>query len=112
MKHVEVVENGANINEAVNQFADKGFEKNEVYVFTYDKENSKNLTKVTDTNIIRLSEEGPLHSAASLFLTREDELRTKMASLGLSKDETKKYEEELKKGSAIVVAATGERKDV
>jgi hypothetical protein len=35
-----------------------------------------------------------------------------MASLGLSKDETKKYEEELKKGSAIVVAATGERKDV
>ena len=67
MKHVEVVENGANINEAVNQFADKGFEKNEVYVFTYDKENSKNLTEVTDTNIIRLSEEGPLHSAASLF---------------------------------------------
>lgn len=89
MKHVEVVEKGANINEAVNQFADKGFEKNEVYVFTYDKKNSKNLTEVTNTNIIRLSEEGPLHSAPSLFLTREDELRTKMASLGLSKDETK-----------------------
>lgn len=78
----------------------------------YDKENFKNLIEVMDINIICLFEEGFLYLVVSLFLIREDEFWIKMVLLGLLKDEIKKYEEELKKGSVIVVVVIGERKDV
>ena len=45
MKNVRVVENGVQAKEAIEQFLNRGYTKDEVYLLAHDKNRSKDLTE-------------------------------------------------------------------
>jgi hypothetical protein len=105
MVQVKVVEDGVAAKRAIEQLFIQGFTKNDVYVLAHDKDRSKHLTEALELKKIEVKEKGVLDLTANVLQTREEELRSKMESLGLSDSEAKQYEKELDLGSVIVVAA-------
>ncbi|MGV7002080.1 general stress protein [Priestia megaterium] len=105
MKSVRVVENGVQAKEAIEQFLNRGYTKDEVYLLAHDKNRSKDLTEALETNDVGVSEQGAFDLVANVFRSRGDELRSKIKSLGLSDAEAQQYERELDQGRVIVVAA-------
>ena len=53
----------------------------------------------------RMAEQGIFETAVNMLLSREDELLSKMASLGLSNREANRYIEEMRQGHVVVVGA-------
>ncbi|MCM3774307.1 general stress protein [Priestia aryabhattai] len=104
MKNVRVVENGVQAKEVIEQFLNRGYTKDELYLLAHDKNRSEDLTEALDTNNIGVSEQGAFDLVANVFRSRGDELRSKIQSLGLSDAEAQQYERELDKGRVIVVA--------
>ncbi|WP_129709888.1 general stress protein [Priestia megaterium] len=104
MKNVRVVENGVQAKEAIEQFLNGGYTKDEVYLLAHDKNRSKDLTEALETKDIGVSEQGAVNLVANVFQSRGDELRSKIQSLGLSDVEAQQYERELDKGLVLVVA--------
>ncbi|UYP05937.1 MULTISPECIES: general stress protein [Priestia] len=104
MKNVRVVENGVQAKEAIEQFLNRGYTKDEVYLLAHDKNRSKDLTEALETNDVGVSEQGTINLVANVFRSRGDELRSKIESLGLSDAEAQQYERELDQGRVIVVA--------
>lgn len=105
MKNVRVVENGVQAKEAIEQFLNRGYTKDEVYLLAHDKNRSKDLTEALETNDVGVSEQDAFDLVANVFRSRGDELRSKIESLGLSDAEAQQYERELDQGRVIVVAA-------
>ncbi|MFZ7946792.1 general stress protein [Neobacillus sp. 19] len=105
MEHVKVVENGVEARREIDQFIMQGFTKDEIYLLAHDKGRSEDLTDSLDIGDIGVSEQGVLDAVANVFRTRGDELRSKLESLGLSKAEAERYEEELDQGRVVVVAS-------
>jgi Heat induced stress protein YflT len=108
MSTVYVVENGVQAKEKVEQLTTSGHTKENIYIFTHDKNRSEHLTDLTDTEGVGLKEQGFFDSVGNLFRSRGNELRTKLTSLGLSQAEAEKYEEELDYGKVVVVATHGD----
>ncbi|MGM7723869.1 general stress protein [uncultured Metabacillus sp.] len=105
MKDVKVVENAVEAREAIGQFITQGFTKDEVYLLAHDKDFSEDLTRITNTEEIGVKEQGVFDSAANVFRSRGDELRSKIQSLGVSDAGAQQLEEELDLGRIVVVAA-------
>lgn len=105
MENVKVVENGLEARKEIEQFIMQGFTKDEIYLLAHDKNRSEDLTNSLDIEDIGVSEQGVFDSIANVFRTRGDELRSKLKSLGLSKVEAERYEEELDQGRVVVVAS-------
>lgn len=105
MENVKVVENGLEARKEIEQFIMQGFTKDEIYLLAHDKNRSEDLTNSLDIEDIGVSEQGVFDSIANVFRTRGDELRSKLESLGLSKVEAERYEEELDQGRVVVVAS-------
>jgi hypothetical protein len=104
MTQVKVVENGVEAKKAIDELVNQGFTKDDVYLFAHDKPRSEHLSDATDTNEIGVAEQGVFDSLANIFRSRGDELRAKMASLGLTDAEAQQYEKELDNGRVVVVA--------
>jgi len=104
MKNVRVVENGIQAKEVIEQFLNRGYTKDEVYLLTHDKNRSKDLTEALETNDVGVSEQGAFDLMANVFRSRGDELRSKIHSLGLSDVEAQQYERELDQGRVLVIA--------
>ncbi|MFL6517097.1 MAG: general stress protein [Bacillus sp. (in: firmicutes)] len=104
MKQVKIVENDIEAKKSVEQFLKEGFSKEEVYLLAYDKCRSAQLTDLTDTNDLEVSELGVFESLANLFRSRGDELRAEMESLGLSYFEAQQFAGELDMGRVVIVA--------
>ena len=104
MKNVRVVENGVQAKEVIEQFLNRGYTKDEVYLVAHDKHRSEDLTEAIETNDVGVSEQGAFDLIANVFRSRGDELRSKIQSLGLSDVEAQQYERELDEGRVIVVA--------
>ncbi|WP_026695940.1 general stress protein [Peribacillus kribbensis] len=101
MYQVHVVENGLQAKEKIDSL---GFSKENVYLFAHDKDRSEHLTEATHTEEVGMGEQGLLSSLGNVFKSRGDELRSKMESLGLTKQEAAQYETELDKGRVVLVA--------
>jgi hypothetical protein len=96
--------NGAETKKAIETFLQEGFTRDDIYLFTYNREKSKNLTNVTDTSDVGLAEQHIFDSIANVFRSRGEELRTKMRSLGLSKREIEQCVEKMDRGDIVIIA--------
>ena len=105
MYQVFVVENSVQAKEKVEQLAAEGFTKENVYLFSHNKEFSKDLTDATDTGNIGIGEQGFFESVGNLFKKRGDELRSKLESLGLSELEAQQYEKDLDDHKIVIVTS-------
>jgi hypothetical protein len=105
MYKVNVVENGLQATEIINDLMNDGYEKDHIYLFAHDEDRSKDLTDATDTGTVGMKEQGLFDQVGNVFRKRGDELRTKMTSLGLTDMEAEKYEQALDQGRVVLVAA-------
>ncbi|WP_280157736.1 general stress protein (plasmid) [Priestia aryabhattai] len=104
MDNIIIAKNGAEAKEAIETFLQGGFTRDDIYLFTYNKENSQNLTNVTDTSDVGLAEQHIFDSIANVFRSREEELRAKMHSLGLSEIEIEQCVEKMDRGDIVIIA--------
>ncbi|MDR0132195.1 general stress protein [Priestia megaterium] len=104
MKGIKVAENSGQANKFIEDFFTNGFSKSEIYLLTYNKERSEYLTDITDTKQYRVSEQGLFESAVNELFSREDELRSKMASLGLTQEEAEQCINEMKQERIVIIA--------
>ena len=110
VKEIKVAENSGQANKFIEEFFANGFSKNEIYLLTYNKERSEyltNRTNTTNTKEYRASEQGVFESAVNKLFSREDELHSKMASLGLTQEEAKQCVGEMKQERIIIIAKKG-----
>ncbi|PLT30256.1 general stress protein [Peribacillus deserti] len=105
MYQVHVIENGVQAKEQIDSLSGTGFGEENIYLFAHDKDRSEHLTENTNTQEIGMKEQGFLSSVKNVFNSRGDELRSKMQSLGLTKEEADQYEKELDKGKVVLVAS-------
>ncbi len=103
MKHIQVAANREEATCIIDYFLKKGFTSEDIYLLAYDKEWSHDLTDATHTKRYRTAEQGIFETAVNMLLSREDELLSKMASLGLSNQEADSYKEEMKRGRIVVI---------
>ncbi|GMG75000.1 general stress protein 17M [Priestia megaterium] len=103
MKHIQVAENQEEAVCVIRSFSKNGFTNKDIYLLAYDKEWAQNLTEATRTKKYRTAEQGIFETAVNMLLSREDELFSKMASLGLSNQEANQYIEEMKQGHIVVI---------
>ncbi|WP_018661295.1 general stress protein [Heyndrickxia acidiproducens] len=106
MYKVEVVQNGLEAANLVNEFESEGFAKDDIYIFAHDKNRSKDLTDATETGKVGLDEQGVVNAIGNVFRERGDELRTKLNALGLTDMEAEQYEKVLDQGRVVVIAAS------
>ena len=104
VKEIKVAENSGQANKFIEEFFANGFRKSEIYLLTYNKERSEYLTNTTNTKEYRASEQGVFESAVNKLFSREDELHSKMASLGLTQEEAKQCVGEMKQERIIIIA--------
>lgn len=107
VKEIKVAENSGQANKFIEEFFANGFSKSEIYLLTYNKERSEYLTNTTNTKEYRASEQGVFESAVNKLFSREDELHSKMASLGLTLEEAKQCVGEMKQERIIIIAKKG-----
>ncbi|MFU7588941.1 general stress protein [Priestia sp. RMT2NF4] len=105
MKHIQVAENQEEAVCVIRSFLKRGFTSKEIYLLAYDKERAQHLTEATHTKKYRMAEQGIFETVVNMLLSREDELLSKMASLGLSNREANRYIEEMRQGHVVVVGA-------
>ncbi|TWD99420.1 heat induced stress protein YflT [Neobacillus bataviensis] len=105
METVRIVENGVQAKKEIEQLIMQGYTKEEIYLLAHDQNRSEDLTDSLDINNISVQEQGVLDSIANVFRSRGDELRSKLESLGLTRNDAERYEEELDHGRVIVVAS-------
>lgn len=98
------VENAVQAKAEIEKLETQGYTHDDIYIFAHDKNRSKDITNALDTEKVGMKEQGFLDSMKNMTSSRGDELRAKMASVGLSDQEAEKYEEELDKGKLVLVA--------
>ncbi|AJY73886.1 general stress protein [Paenibacillus beijingensis] len=101
---IQVVENGMDAMSAVRELNRRGYNRDEIYVLTHDKDETDRLADNSNANEIGLSEEGVFNSMANMFRSRGDELRSKLGAIGLNDMEAERYEEVLDQGKILVIA--------
>lgn len=98
------VENAVQAKTEIEKLEAQGFTHNDIYIFAHDKDRSKDITGALDTESVGMKEQGFLDSMKNMTSSRGDELRAKMASVGLSDQEAEQYEKELDTGKLVLVA--------
>ncbi|MEK3719967.1 general stress protein [Paenibacillus sp. FSL H8-0034] len=88
----------------IRAFQREGYTLEEIYVIAHDDGTTEGLSKLMSTNKVGMHEQGLANTFTNLFRSRGDQLRVKMHSLGLSKEEADRYEQELDKGKIMVMA--------
>ncbi|WP_100331241.1 general stress protein [Bacillus xiapuensis] len=99
------VENALQAKTAIEGLQAEGFSQDQIYILAHDENRMENISDALNTNEVGVSEQGLLDSMGNVFRSRGDELRTKMESLGLTKEEAEMYERELDEGKLVVVGA-------
>jgi hypothetical protein len=99
-----------NILEARNeiqQLIDEGYHKSSLYVVAHDRERTDRLVENTEASPIGIVEEGVITAIANLFRSRGDELRAKLRSMGVSKEQAEMLEVEMDHGKIVILAWGG-----
>ena len=98
------VENALQAKKEIEKLETQGYTLDDIYIFAHDKKRTKDITKALDTEEVGVKEQGFLDSMKNMTSSRGDELRAKLAAVGLSDQEAEQYEEELDKGKLVIVA--------
>lgn len=101
---VLVVRDGMEAVETVQQLQRSGYAKSQIYVLAHDKVQTHALVDTAEVNHIDVREQGMLEALANLFRSRGAELRSALQSVGLTREQADRYEEELDKGNILVLA--------
>lgn len=104
MMKTYIVENGVQASEKILTLQAEGYDKEHIYLFAHDENRSKHLTEHTNTKGIGLKEEGIFDKMANIFVSRGEQIRTRMTSIGLSQHKAMELEEELDEGKVVIVA--------
>lgn len=98
------VENALQAKAEIEKLESQGYDDDNIYIFAHDKKRQKDVTDALDTESVGMKEQGFLNSMKNMTSSRGDELRAKMESAGLTKQEAEEYEEELDKGKLVIIA--------
>lgn len=98
------VENALQAKTEIEKLETQGYTHDDIYIFAHDKNRSKDITDALDTEKVGMKEQGFLDSMKNMTSSRGDELRAKMASVGLSNQEAEQFERELDAGKLVLVA--------
>lgn len=98
------VENALQAKEEIEKLETQGYSKDHIHIFAHFKERADDINDALNTSDVGMKEQGFLESMKNLFTSRGDELRSKMESIGLSKEEAAAAEAELDKGKLIIIA--------
>jgi len=98
------VENALQAKTEIEKLETQGFTHDDIYIFAHDRARTEDITNALETERVGIKEQGFLDSMKNMTRSRGDELRTKLASVGLSDQEAESYEKELDKGKLVVVA--------
>ncbi len=98
------VENALQAKEEIEKLETQGYSKDHIHIFAHFKERADDINDALDTSDVGMKEQGFLESMKNLFTSRGDELRSKMESVGLSKEEAAAAEAELDKGKLVIIA--------
>lgn len=99
------VENALQAKEEIEKLETQGFTHDDIYIFAHDKKRTKDITDALDTESVGIKEQGFLDGMKNMTSSRGDELRSKMAAVGLTEQEAAQYEEELDKGKLVIIAS-------
>lgn len=95
------------VQEQVMRFRREGYEEDRIFVLTHDKTRTKRLAERTDAEEIGIMDEGIGTAIGNIFRNTGDELRAKMRSLGVSKEEAERLEAEMDRDKIVVIAWGG-----
>ncbi|PSL40387.1 heat induced stress protein YflT [Planomicrobium soli] len=102
------VENAVQAKSEVERLQSQGYDDDNIYIFAHDKRREADITEALDTESVGVKEQGFLNGMKNITNSRGDELRAKMAAVGLSDQEAEEYEEELDKGKLVIIATKDE----
>ncbi|WP_424767415.1 general stress protein [Paenibacillus sp. sgz302251] len=105
---VHTVDNIAEVQEQVYKFRNDGYGDERIFVLTHDKDRTKRIADNTDAKKIGVVEEGLGTAIANIFRSNGDELRAKMRSLGISKQDAERLEREMDQDKILVIAWSGQ----
>jgi len=109
--NVHTVDNIQQAREQLDRYKTLGYDKDHLFVLTHDKDRNKRLAEATDAEEIGISEEGLDTAFANIFRSRGSELRAKLRSMGVSKEEAERLEEEMDRDRIVVIAWGGNQYD-
>ncbi len=95
------VENVVQAKQEVEKLEAQGYLRDNI---AHYEDREDDINEALGTEEAGISEQGFLTSMKNLVNSRGDELRNKLASVGLSKSEAAHYEEELDTGKLVLVA--------
>ncbi|WP_409368481.1 general stress protein [Lysinibacillus sp. 38-6] len=98
------VENVVQAKQEVEKLEAQGYLRDNIYIFAHSEKREDDINEALGTEEAGISEQGFLTSMKNLVNSRGDELRNKLASVGLSKDEAAQFEEVLDTGKLVLVA--------
>ncbi|SDW98991.1 general stress protein [Paenibacillus sp. CF384] len=104
---VHTVGNLNEVQREVNRFRTEGYDPNNIFVLTHDKDRTSRIAENTDAEKIGVTVEGVGTAIANVFRSTGDELRAKMRSLGISEPYAEHLEGEMDKDKILVIAWGG-----
>lgn len=104
---VHTVNSILEVQQQVNKFQREGYLQANIFVLTHDKSRTNRIADNTDAELIGIAEEGLGTAIANIFRSTGDELRAKMRSLGIAKQDAERLEQEMDKDKILVIAWGG-----
>ena len=98
------VENVVQAKQEVEKLEAQGYLRDHIYIFAHYEEREDDINEALWTEEAGISEQGFLTSMKNLVNSRGDELRNKLASVGLSESEAAQFEKELDTGKLVIIA--------
>jgi len=98
------VENVVQAKQEVEKLEAQGYLHDNIYIFAHYEEREDDINEALGTEEPGISEQGFLTSLKNLVNSRGDELRNKLASVGLSESEAAQFEKELDTGKLVIIA--------
>lgn len=104
MLNIKIVSNDIEATSTVNEFMQDGYRQDDIYLFSYDKKETEQLTETNSTGELGIKEQGLSKTISHIFKARGGEVLSKLQTLGVHEEDAKNYERELKEGKYLVVA--------
>jgi len=104
---VRIVSSINEVQAQINQLQNEGYSKDHIFVLTHDKDRTSRIADNTDASTIGVAEEGLGTAIANIFRSTGDELRAKMRSLGISKLDAERLENEMDNDKVLVIGWSG-----
>jgi len=104
---VRIVSSINEVQAQINQLQNEGYSKDYIFVLTHDKDRTSRIADNTDASTIGIAVEGLGTAIANIFRSTGDELRAKMRSLGISKFDAERLENEMDNDKVLVIGWSG-----